>query len=49
MRMVADIIRAAGILIYRRVAGRVEYLLLQASYPPYHWSPPKGQTLFSFV
>ncbi|VDN08025.1 unnamed protein product [Thelazia callipaeda] len=38
----ADIVRAAGILIYRQKAGRNEYLLLQASYPPHHWTPPKG-------
>ncbi|KAK6748850.1 hypothetical protein RB195_001460 [Necator americanus] len=24
------------------MSGRVEFLLLQASYPPYHWTPPKG-------
>ncbi|EFO16047.2 bis(5'-nucleosyl)-tetraphosphatase [Loa loa] len=40
--MMADIVRAAGMLIYRHNAGRIEYLLLQASYPPYHWTPPKG-------
>uniref|UniRef100_A0A1I7ZDS0 Bis(5'-nucleosyl)-tetraphosphatase [asymmetrical] n=1 Tax=Steinernema glaseri TaxID=37863 RepID=A0A1I7ZDS0_9BILA len=33
---------AAGMLVYRRVTGVVEYLFLQASYPPYHWTPPKG-------
>ncbi|KAM3716351.1 Bis(5'-nucleosyl)-tetraphosphatase [Dirofilaria immitis] len=38
----ADIVRAAGMLIYRHKAGRIEYLLLQASYPPHHWTPPKG-------
>ncbi|KAL3986355.1 NUDIX domain family protein [Acanthocheilonema viteae] len=40
--MMADVVRAAGILIYRHKAGQIEYLLLQASYSPYHWSPPKG-------
>ncbi|VDM93792.1 unnamed protein product [Onchocerca ochengi] len=40
--MMADIVRAAGMLIYRRKADRIEYLLLQASYPPHHWTPPKG-------
>uniref|UniRef100_A0A915Q1G9 Bis(5'-nucleosyl)-tetraphosphatase [asymmetrical] n=1 Tax=Setaria digitata TaxID=48799 RepID=A0A915Q1G9_9BILA len=37
-----DVVRAAGMLIYRRKCGRIEYLLLQASYPPHHWTPPKG-------
>ncbi|VBB28603.1 unnamed protein product [Acanthocheilonema viteae] len=41
MHMMADVVRAAGILIYRHKAGQIEYLLLQASYSPYHWSPPK--------
>uniref|UniRef100_A0A0R3S4V9 Bis(5'-nucleosyl)-tetraphosphatase [asymmetrical] n=1 Tax=Elaeophora elaphi TaxID=1147741 RepID=A0A0R3S4V9_9BILA len=40
--MMADIVRAAGMLVYRHKAGQIEYLLLQASYSPYHWSPPKG-------
>ncbi|VDM07234.1 unnamed protein product [Wuchereria bancrofti] len=40
--MMADIVRAAGMLVYRYKADRIEYLLLQASYPPHHWSPPKG-------
>ncbi|KAI6183312.1 Bis(5'-nucleosyl)-tetraphosphatase [asymmetrical] [Aphelenchoides bicaudatus] len=35
-------IRAAGLLVYRVVNGSNEYLLLQASYPPHHWTPPKG-------
>ncbi|MFH4980635.1 hypothetical protein AB6A40_007344 [Gnathostoma spinigerum] len=38
------IVRAAGILIYRRFNDEVQYLLLQASYPPYHWTPPKVVT-----
>uniref|UniRef100_A0A0N5AFL6 Bis(5'-nucleosyl)-tetraphosphatase [asymmetrical] n=1 Tax=Syphacia muris TaxID=451379 RepID=A0A0N5AFL6_9BILA len=33
---------AAGMLIYRKAGSKIEYLLLQASYPPFHWSPPKG-------
>lgn len=37
-----SVIRAAGLLVYRVVNGSNEYLLLQASYPPYHWTPPKG-------
>ena len=42
MSSVEPSIRAAGILIYRKKADLVEYLLLQASYPPFHWTPPKG-------
>ncbi|XP_002161931.1 bis(5'-nucleosyl)-tetraphosphatase [asymmetrical] [Hydra vulgaris] len=33
--------RAAGFIIYRRLKS-VEYLLLQASYGSFHWTPPKG-------
>lgn len=32
---------AAGILMYR-VVEEIQYLLLQASYRGFHWSPPKG-------
>jgi len=35
-------IRAAGFVIYRRIASQVQYLLMQASYQPFHWTPPKG-------
>ncbi|VDN34121.1 unnamed protein product [Gongylonema pulchrum] len=41
-RRMGDVVRAAGMLVYRRSGGKFEYLLLQASYPPYHWTPPKG-------
>uniref|UniRef100_A0A915E1D8 Bis(5'-nucleosyl)-tetraphosphatase [asymmetrical] n=1 Tax=Ditylenchus dipsaci TaxID=166011 RepID=A0A915E1D8_9BILA len=34
--------RSAGILVYRKTESGSLYLLLQASYAPYHWSPPKG-------
>uniref|UniRef100_A0AC35TQC8 Bis(5'-nucleosyl)-tetraphosphatase [asymmetrical] n=1 Tax=Rhabditophanes sp. KR3021 TaxID=114890 RepID=A0AC35TQC8_9BILA len=37
-----SITKAAGILVYRRISEKIEYLLLQASYPPHHWTPPKG-------
>ncbi|VDK65894.1 unnamed protein product [Anisakis simplex] len=40
--MCAAAVRAAGMLIYRNANNQFEYLLLQASYPPYHWTPPKG-------
>ncbi|KAI6202452.1 Bis(5'-nucleosyl)-tetraphosphatase [asymmetrical] [Aphelenchoides besseyi] len=35
-------VSAAGLLIYRVINNTNEYLLLQASYKPYHWTPPKG-------
>lgn len=38
----AAVVRAAGLLIYRPANNGFEYLLLQASYPPHHWTPPKG-------
>ena len=34
--------RAAGFVIFRRMAGQIEYLLLKASYGNKHWTPPKG-------
>lgn len=36
------VVRAAGYVIYRKISNTIEFLLLQASYPDYHWSPPKG-------
>ncbi|KAF2362417.1 NUDIX hydrolase domain [Trinorchestia longiramus] len=35
-------VKAAGLIIYRRASNAIEYLLLQAAYPPRHWTPPKG-------
>lgn len=37
------VVRAAGLVVFRRFSNRVEFLLLQASYPPHHWTPPKGR------
>lgn len=37
------IVRAAGLLIYRKINNKNEYLLLQSSLQPYHWTPPKGK------
>uniref|UniRef100_A0A914CG92 Bis(5'-nucleosyl)-tetraphosphatase [asymmetrical] n=1 Tax=Acrobeloides nanus TaxID=290746 RepID=A0A914CG92_9BILA len=37
-----DLVRAAGLLVYRKHNDQIEYLLLQASYEPFHWTPPKG-------
>ncbi|KAF7634067.1 Nudix hydrolase domain-containing protein [Meloidogyne graminicola] len=42
MNSVEPSVRAAGFLIYRKKTTFVEYLLLQASYSPFHWTPPKG-------
>uniref|UniRef100_A0A914I7G2 Bis(5'-nucleosyl)-tetraphosphatase [asymmetrical] n=1 Tax=Globodera rostochiensis TaxID=31243 RepID=A0A914I7G2_GLORO len=41
--LLESFVRAAGFLIYRKNgAGQPEYLLLQVSYDPFHWTPPKG-------
>lgn len=34
--------RACGFVIFRRVQGAIEYLLMQVSYGKHHWTPPKG-------
>ncbi|XP_030377335.1 bis(5'-nucleosyl)-tetraphosphatase [asymmetrical] [Scaptodrosophila lebanonensis] len=34
--------RAAGFVLFRRLCGEIEYLLLKASYGDFHWSSPKG-------
>ncbi|XP_026667435.1 bis(5'-nucleosyl)-tetraphosphatase [asymmetrical] [Ceratina calcarata] len=34
--------RACGFVIFRRVQGVIEYLLMQVSYGEHHWTPPKG-------
>ncbi|BES89830.1 nudix (nucleoside diphosphate linked moiety X)-type motif 2 [Nesidiocoris tenuis] len=37
------LIRAAGIIVFRVLMGpKVEYLLLQSSKKPHHWTSPKG-------
>ncbi|RNA34382.1 bis(5 -nucleosyl)-tetraphosphatase [asymmetrical] [Brachionus plicatilis] len=33
---------ASGIILFRKVLGSIEYLLLQTSYGINHWTPPKG-------
>jgi bis(5'-nucleosidyl)-tetraphosphatase len=35
-------VRAAGLIIYRLMSGRAEYLLMQSSIGEHHWTPPKG-------
>ncbi|ALC40220.1 Apf, partial [Drosophila busckii] len=34
--------RAAGFVLFRRLCGQIEYLLMKASYGDFHWSSPKG-------
>ncbi|NP_001280385.1 bis(5'-nucleosyl)-tetraphosphatase [Acyrthosiphon pisum] len=35
--------KAAGFVVYRKNCDEIiEYLLMQASYANYHWTPPKG-------
>ncbi|XP_076657853.1 purine phosphoribosyltransferase family protein Apf [Halictus rubicundus] len=34
--------RACGFVVFRRIQGVIEYLLMQVSYGQHHWSPPKG-------
>ncbi|KAH8393175.1 bis(5'-nucleosyl)-tetraphosphatase [asymmetrical] [Drosophila serrata] len=34
--------KAAGFVIFRRLCGEIQYLLLKASYGDFHWSSPKG-------
>ncbi|KOC68062.1 Bis(5'-nucleosyl)-tetraphosphatase [asymmetrical] [Habropoda laboriosa] len=34
--------RACGFVIFRRIQGMIEYLLMQTSYGEHHWTPPKG-------
>ncbi|XP_068974249.1 bis(5'-nucleosyl)-tetraphosphatase [asymmetrical] [Bombus flavifrons] len=34
--------RACGFVVFRRVQGIIEYLLMQVSYGKHHWTPPKG-------
>ncbi|XP_034667230.1 bis(5'-nucleosyl)-tetraphosphatase [asymmetrical] [Drosophila subobscura] len=34
--------KAAGFVVFRRLCGEIQYLLLKASYGSFHWSPPKG-------
>jgi len=43
--MAKTIRKAAGFVVYRKSYNNViEYLLMQASYENYHWTPPKGIT-----
>lgn len=33
---------AAGFVVFRKICGNIEFLLLQTSYGIHHWTPPKG-------
>lgn len=36
--------KAAGFVVYRKNCDElIEYLLMQASYANFHWTPPKGK------
>jgi len=37
----SELVRAAGLLVYRKDDQNIKYLLLRASYEPFHWTPPK--------
>lgn len=36
------VLKAAGFVIFRRMANKIEYLFLKTSYGEKHWTPPKG-------
>ncbi|KAF6209239.1 hypothetical protein GE061_014984 [Apolygus lucorum] len=40
--MIVDEIKAAGFIVYRIIQENIQYLLLQSSKNPHHWTPPKG-------
>jgi len=42
MAAVINEVRAAGIMVFRVLNQKIEYLLLQASYLGHHWTAPKG-------
>ncbi|KAH9503199.1 nudix (nucleoside diphosphate linked moiety X)-type motif 2 [Bulinus truncatus] len=42
MTATSNYLVAAGLLIYRRLQNKLEYLLLQTAYGEHHWTPPKG-------
>lgn len=35
-------VRAAGLIIIRRIEEGIQYLMMQTSYGEHHWTPPKG-------
>lgn len=34
---------SGGLVVFRRIESRLEYLLLQSSKGENHWTPPKGK------
>ena len=41
-KMMQQPVRAAGLIVFRRVKSEIQYLLMQHSYGARHWTPPKG-------
>ena len=37
-----SVVRAAGLIVYRRMLETFQYLMMQTSYGEHHWTPPKG-------
>jgi bis(5'-nucleosidyl)-tetraphosphatase len=40
---------AAGMIVFRRIANTIEYLMMQTSYGEHHWTPPKGLFYRSYL
>lgn len=41
-----ETVKAAGIIVFRHIDSRIEYLVLKPSNPYAKWSPPKGKLIF---
>nr|BAN65264.1 bis(5 -nucleosyl)-tetraphosphatase [Babesia bovis] len=43
------IVKAAGIIVYivDALLGAPKFLLLKASNKPFHWTPPKGELIYT--
>lgn len=37
--------KAAGLIVFRHIDSRIEYLMLKPSNPHGKWSPPKGKLI----
>ena len=37
-----EVVRAAGMMVFRRHRNTIQYLMMKASYGSKHWTPPKG-------
>ena len=40
------VVQAAGMMVFRKSASQVQYLMMKASYGAKHWTPPKGRVYF---